>query len=128
VVPIEPIRLSRPTRRRSRSGFPAQSVIAEIVMKTHESRQKFGRGAAAVALCATFALGASGAFAAGDENIVVAQKVVVGPTTTVVVRTYPDYMSRAVAAAAESPEALRRYLWRTRMIYNFYYPDFIPQS
>ena len=27
-------------------------------------------------------------------------------------------------AAAESNEALRRYVWRTRMIYNYYYKDF----
>ena len=27
-------------------------------------------------------------------------------------------------AASQGNEALRRYLWRTRMIYNFYYPDF----
>lgn len=105
---------------------PARRVIAETVMKTHELRQKFGRGVAAAALCATFALGASAASAAGnDQPVVVAQAVVVAPTM-VVARPYPDYMSRAVAAAAESPEALRRYLWRTRMIYNFYYPDFIP--
>jgi len=96
-------------------------------MNTHQFSSKFGRGLAAAALCATFALGASGAFAAGSEKIVVAQAVVVAPAT-VVVRTYPDYMSRAAAAAAEGPEALRRYLWRTRMIYNFYYPDFIPQT
>jgi hypothetical protein len=27
-------------------------------------------------------------------------------------------------AAAQGPEALRRYIWRTRMIYNYYYWDF----
>jgi hypothetical protein len=27
-------------------------------------------------------------------------------------------------AAAEGNEALRRYIWRTRMIYNYYYNDF----
>ena len=87
---------------------------------------KFGLGIAAVALSVTFSFGA--AFAAPtDTPVVVAQTVVVAPAT-VVVRTYPAYMSGAVAAAAQSPEALRRYLWRTRMIYNFYYPDFIPQT
>lgn len=29
-------------------------------------------------------------------------------------------------AAAESNEALRRYIWRTRMIYDYYYNDFAP--
>jgi hypothetical protein len=97
-------------------------------MKTHEFQQKVGRGIVAAALSATFALGAAAASAAPTgETIVVAQAVVVAPTT-VVVRQYPDYMSRAAAASAQGPEALRRYLWRTRMIYNFYYPDFIPQT
>ena len=27
-------------------------------------------------------------------------------------------------AAAQGPDALRRYIWRTRMIYNYYYWDF----
>jgi len=31
-------------------------------------------------------------------------------------------------AAAESNEALRRYVWRTRMIYNYYYNDFASQE
>ena len=31
-------------------------------------------------------------------------------------------------AAAESNEALRRYIWRTRMIYNYYYNDFATQE
>ena len=31
-------------------------------------------------------------------------------------------------AAAESNEALRRYIWRTRMIYDFYYSDFAPKE
>ena len=29
-------------------------------------------------------------------------------------------------AAAQSNEALRRYVWRTRMIYDYYYDDFAP--
>jgi hypothetical protein len=97
-------------------------------MKTREFQQTLGRGIAAVALSATFALGAGAASAAGSETIVVAQTTTATPTTVAVVRTYPDYMKRAVAASAQGPEALRRYLWRTRMIYNFYYPDFIPNT
>lgn len=31
-------------------------------------------------------------------------------------------------AAAEGPDALRRYIWRTRMIYNYDYMDFAPKS
>ena len=91
---------------------------------------QFGLGIAAVAMSVTLSFSAAPAFAApSDQPVVVAQAVVVAPApTTMVVRQYPDYMSRAAAAAAQGPEALRRYLWRTRMIYNFYYPDFIPQT
>ena len=32
------------------------------------------------------------------------------------------------AAAAQGPEALRRYIWRTQGIYNFYYDDFAPRA
>ena len=41
---------------------------------------------------------------------------------------YPAYQRGVRAAAAEGPEALRRYVWRTRMIYNFYYHDFAPTN
>lgn len=37
---------------------------------------------------------------------------------------YPAYQRGVIAAAREGNEALRRYIWRTRMIYDFYYPDF----
>jgi len=99
-------------------------------MKNHEFRHGPGRGIAAAAFCAILTFGASSASAAGNEEaVVVAQAVIVAPApATVVVREYPAYMSRAVAAAAQGPVALRRYLWRTRMIYNFYYPDFIPAT
>jgi hypothetical protein len=35
--------------------------------------------------------------------------------------------ARVRAAAAQGPEALRRYIWRTRMIYNYYYWDYAPK-
>ena len=41
------------------------------------------------------------------------------------VRAYPAYQRGVREAAAQGPEALRRYIWRTRMIYNFYFPDFV---
>ena len=88
---------------------------------------KLAQGIVAVALSATFALAAGAANAAPEETIVVAQAGVAAPGT-VVVRPYPDYMKRAAAAAAQGPDALRRYLWRTRGIYNFYYWDFVPQT
>src|SRR4051794_24575521 len=91
--------------------------------------------AIARATIAVITLSAGVAFAAAttSENplpaspVVVAQAAMPAPTI-VMVRTYPEYMARAEAAAAQGPEALRRYLWRTRMIYNFYYPDFIPNT
>jgi len=37
---------------------------------------------------------------------------------------YPDYQRGVRQAAREGNEALRRYIWRTRMIYNFQFRDF----
>jgi hypothetical protein len=31
-------------------------------------------------------------------------------------------------AAMQGPEALRRYIWRTRMIYDYYYWDFVTRD
>lgn len=38
--------------------------------------------------------------------------------------SFPAYERGVREAAAQGNEALRRYIWRTRMIYNFYYDDF----
>ena len=38
---------------------------------------------------------------------------------------YPAYQRGVREAASQGPEALRRYIWRTRMIYDYYYPDFV---
>jgi hypothetical protein len=40
------------------------------------------------------------------------------------VQAYPAYQRGVRQAAAEGPDALRRYIWRTRMIHNFYYNEF----
>lgn len=48
--------------------------------------------------------------------------------TPAVVDEFPAYQRGVRAAAAEGTEALRRYVWRTRMIYNFYYYDFAPKD
>ena len=34
--------------------------------------------------------------------------------------------ARLQAAADKGGEALRRYIWRTRTIYNYYLPDLVP--
>lgn len=45
-------------------------------------------------------------------------------TTVVDEQAYPAYQAGVRRAAAEGPDALRRYVWRTRMIYNFYFNNF----
>jgi hypothetical protein len=39
-------------------------------------------------------------------------------------QSYPASQAGVRKAAAEGPDALRRYVQRTRMIYNYYYWDF----
>ena len=41
---------------------------------------------------------------------------------------FPAHERGVRQAAAQGDEALRRYVWRTRMIYNFYFNDFVPQE
>ena len=41
---------------------------------------------------------------------------------------FPSYQRGVRKAATEGPDALRRYVWRTRMIYNFSYKDFAPKE
>ena len=43
-------------------------------------------------------------------------------------RDYPAIQAGVRRAAAEGPVALRRYCFRTRMIYNFYYWDFVKED
>src|SRR5690348_5962982 len=38
---------------------------------------------------------------------------------------YPEYQRGVREAASQGPEALRRYIWCTRMIYDYYFPDFV---
>jgi hypothetical protein len=40
----------------------------------------------------------------------------------------PVHLRGVRKAATESPEALRRYIWRTRMIYNHWYDAFAPKE
>ena len=42
--------------------------------------------------------------------------------------TTPVHLRGVKAAAAQGPDALRRYIFRTRMIYGFYYNDFAPKE
>jgi hypothetical protein len=61
--------------------------------------------------------------AAADSNPTVADAS--GSATT---RDYPAIQAGVRRAAAEGPEALRRYCFRTRMIYNFYFWNFVNQE
>ena len=65
----------------------------------------------------------------GDEEsrlIVPAVQAVRDRGLTSVSGPFPAYQAGVRAAAAQGPDALRRYIWRTRMVYNFYYADFAP--
>ena len=41
---------------------------------------------------------------------------------------FPAHQRGVRAAAAQGPESLRRYVYRTRMIYGFNYNDFAPRE
>jgi predicted RNase H-like nuclease len=88
---------------------------------------------------------AGGAFAAGPyrESVVVTNPSVVITQPSIVVNVTGqrsatgcvnevvsadplDYEAGVRAAARQGPDPLRRYIWRTRMVYNFYYGDFAP--
>ena len=89
-------------------------------------------GGASIALALLISPSALAADAASADMEVNAAPVVVAqalpaPSTRTAAPTagrYPVYQRGVRRAAAEGPEALRRYIWRTRMIYNFYYYDF----
>jgi hypothetical protein len=91
-------------------------------------------GGASIALALLISPSALAADAASADMEVNAAPVVVAqalpaPSTRTAAPTagrYPVYQRGVRMAAAEGPEALRRYIWRTRMIYNFYYYDFAP--
>jgi len=74
----------------------------------------------------TFAAATAAATTYGAPIIVAQAPVAPAARAPVVVpvQAYPAYQRGVRQAAAEGPDALRRYIWRTRMIYNFYYNDF----
>ena len=51
-----------------------------------------------------------------------------GRIATDATQNYPASQARVRKAAAEGPDALRRYVQRTRMIHNYYYWDFVKQQ
>ncbi|HEX6138193.1 MAG TPA: hypothetical protein VF059_11060 [Casimicrobiaceae bacterium] len=86
---------------------------------------------AVVASPAAFAAEPDRAAAADQTPVVVAQAAAPAtgaPAAAVPAEAFPSYQRGVRQAAAEGTLALRRYLWRTRMIYNFYYNDFAPRE
>jgi hypothetical protein len=111
---------------RANPGFP-----------TKEMRMTSNRMRCLLLAGAVIALGGLASFpvvaAAPDSPGADARPVVIAQATrpeaalapqAIATNAFPAYERGVRAAAATSNEALRRYLWRTRMIYNFYYPDF----
>ena len=69
--------------------------------------------------------------AADHEPAIVAQSTVpVNEAREAVVagEEFPAYQRGVRTAAAAGPDALRRYIWRTRMFHNFNYNDFAPKQ
>jgi hypothetical protein len=91
--------------------------------------KSIARGAIALAALTAGVALASEAPAA-PETVVVAQAGAVTPASAMAASAadYPSIQAGVRAAVAQGPEALRRYVWRTRMIYNFRFADFAPKQ
>lgn len=55
-------------------------------------------------------------------------EAVAGAPISTMPRSYPSSEAGVRRAAAQGPEALRPYTWRTRMIYNYYFWKFVKQE
>jgi len=63
------------------------------------------------------------------EPVVLAQASGTIPTaSTPAANTYPPLEAGVRKAASEGTDALRRYIFRTRMIYGWYYPNFAKEE
>lgn len=101
-------------------------------MNRNEARSTMIAGAAValVLLASSAVLAAESTSARDDAPVVVAQAAAVqnrGPAGASI-DAYPAYQRGVREAARESDEALRRYIWRTRMIYNFYFQDYVARD
>jgi len=94
----------------------------------------FGGTLVALAAFASFPVMAAAPEGAATDASAQARPVVIAQVTSQSVAPgardvepyamFPAYQRGVRDAAAQGNEALRRYIWRTRMIYDFYYPDF----
>lgn len=88
----------------------------------------------AIALAATSACAATSVFqaAASQSPVNVAASSNTATTLEASLTPVPGSERSSVAglrkAAMQGPEAFRRYIWRTRMIYNYYFWDFAKQE
>ena len=87
------------------------------------------------AIVAAAALWVGVAFAAGpypdtaatsSTPVVVTYGTSITTVVTVTAAIPRNHEAGVRAAALQGPDALRQYIWRTRMIYGFYYGDFAP--
>ena len=120
---------------RGRSGFPGSSPSMETGMSPKPIRCTLVGGAvvalALVAPSAAFAAEPDRVAAPDTAPVVVAQApapIAGARGAALPADAFPSYQRGVRQAAAEGPLALRRYIWRTRMIYNFYYYDFAPRE
>ena len=88
-----------------------------------------------LAILAATLSGAAGSQPTNDADsasapVVVAQASANSParSTTASSDAFPAHQRGVRAAAAQGPDALRRYVYRTRMIHGFYYNDFAPKE
>jgi hypothetical protein len=114
--------------------IPDHSHLLEIEMSPNPMRcTMFGGAVVALAMLASPVTSAAQAMEGvpADAPVVMAQASapsVTAPEAAPGAEQYPSYKRGVRKAATESPEALRRYIWRTRMIYNFWYNDFAPKE
>jgi hypothetical protein len=120
--------------RRAPHGAEADPSVVDPSMEKAMTSQPFHCTLAGCAAFAVAVLASSTVLAAEPDSrttpntprIMLAQAA---PASSRAARpigdAYPAYQRGVRAAAAEGPDALRRYVWRTRMIYNFYYYDFV---
>ena len=103
-------------------------------MSTHSIRRA-SVGCAVLAV-ATFVPSAAWAAASADQGKDAPPQIVTEASSSnvhtqqaaVPANAFPAHERGVGQAAAESNETLRRYVWRTRMIYDFYYNDFAPKE
>src|SRR5437868_1938333 len=99
------------------SGISRDGVNTETAMKTTAVHcKRIGRATVAlIALSASIAFANGPATTAANDGTIVVAQAGTTTVTRVVIEPFPAYQTGVRMAAAQGPEALRRYIWRTRM-------------